>query len=119
MFLMSEEEDLTLLKYLHEAKRDVLANHENWSLLDYTSMMIGKTLREIDNIDIEEEWNSISNKEWFSNIIKTMQIVKELYPQWQLTKIDVDRYCICFCDQCSTDREQEEAIESGLAKLKI
>ncbi len=45
IFFMSEEEDTTLLRYLHEAKAKVLANSEYWSLVDYIGMTIGRVFR--------------------------------------------------------------------------
>jgi len=54
IFFMSEEEDITLLRYLHEAKTKVLANSEYWSLVDYTGMTIGRIFRCIDTINVEE-----------------------------------------------------------------
>ena len=42
IFFMSEEEDITLLRYLHEAKAKVLANNKYWSLVDYIGMTIGR-----------------------------------------------------------------------------
>ena len=58
IFFMSEEEDITLLRYLHEAKAKVLANSEYWSLVDYIGMTIGRIFRCIDTINVEEEWDS-------------------------------------------------------------
>jgi hypothetical protein len=107
IFFMSEEEDITLLRYLHEAKAKVLANSERWSLVDSIEMTIGRIFRCIDTIDIEEEWDSKNNKEWFHEMIKSMNTLKELHPQWHLTKQDVDRYSTtCPCSQCSIRRGQ-------------
>jgi hypothetical protein len=80
IFFTSEDEDITLLKDLHEAKTKVLANSEYWSLVDYTGMMIGKIFRCIDTIDVEEKWDHKGNIEWFSEMIKSMKTLKELYP---------------------------------------
>ena len=120
IFLMSEKEDVTLLKYLHEAKAKVLTNSEYWSLVDYTGMTIGRIFRCIDTIDVEEKWDSKNNKEWFHKMIKSMNTLKDLYPQWHLTKQDVDRYSTtCPCSQCSTEEEREDTISSIISKLNI
>ncbi len=120
IFSMSEEEDITLLRYLHEAKAKVLANSEYWSLVDYIGMTIGRIFRCIDTINVEEKWDSKSNEEWFHEMIKSMNTLKDLYPQWQLTKQDVDRYSTtCPCSQCSTEEGREDAISSDISKLSI
>ena len=117
---MSEEEDITLLRYLHEAKAKVLANSEYWSLVDYIGMTIGRIFRCIDTIDVKEKWDSKNNKEWFHEMIKSMNTLKDLYPQWHLTKQDVDRYSTtCPCSQCSTEEEREDTISSIISKLNI
>jgi hypothetical protein len=118
IFFMSEDEDITLLRYLHEAKAKVLANSEYWSLVDYIGMMIVRILRCIDTIDIEEKWDHQSNREWFHEMIKSMNTLKELHPQWHLTKQDVDRYSICICSQCNIESE-ENTVSSGISKLNI
>ncbi len=116
---MSEEEDITLLRYLHEAKAKVLANSEYWSLVDYIGMMIGRIFRCIDTIDVEEKWDSKDNKEWFHEMIRSMNTLKDLYPQWHLTKQDVDRYSTCLCSQCSIEEGREDLISSSISKLSI
>jgi hypothetical protein len=120
IFFMSEEEDITLLRYLHEAKAKVLANSEYWSLVDYIGMTIGRIFRCIDTIDVEEKWDSKSNKEWFHEMIKSMNTLKDLHPQWHLTKQDVDRYSTtCPCSQCSIEEGREDTISSSINKLSI
>ena len=120
IFFMSEEEDITLLRYLHEAKAKVLANSEYWSLVDYIGITIGRMFRCIDTINVEEKWDSKSNKEWFHEMIKSMNTLKDLHPQWHLTKQDVDRYSTtCPCSQCSTEENREDTISSSMNKLSI
>ena len=120
IFFMSEEEDITLLRYLHEAKAKVLANSEYWSLVDYIGITIGRMFRCIDTINVEEKWDSKGNKEWFHEMIKSMNTLKDLHPQWHLTKQDVDRYSTtCPCSQCSTEEGREDTISSSISKLNI
>jgi len=120
IFFMSEEEDITLLRYLHEAKAKVLANSEYWSLVDYIGMTIGRILRCIDTIDVEEKWDSKNNKEWFHEMIESMNTLKDLHPQWHLTKQDVDRYSTtCPCSQCSIEEGREDIISPDISKLSI
>jgi len=120
IFFMSEKEDITLLKYLHEAKAKVLANSEYWSLVDYIGMTVGGIFRCIDTIDVEQKWDSKNNKEWFHKMIKSMNTLKDLYPQWHLTKQDVDRYSTtCPCSQCSTEEDREDTISYIISKLNI
>jgi hypothetical protein len=120
IFFMSEKEDITLLRYLHEAKAKVLANSEYWSLVDYIGMTIGGIFRCIDTIDVEQKWDSKNNKEWFHEMIKSMNTLKDLHPQWHLTKQDVDRYSTtCPCSQCSIEEDREDTISSIISKLNI
>jgi len=120
IFFMSEKEDITLLRYLHEAKAKVLANSEYWSLVDYIGMTIGGIFRCIDTIDVEQKWDSENNKEWFHKMIKSMNTLKDLHPQWHLTKQDVDRYSTtCPCSQCSIEEDREDTISSIISKLNI
>ena len=105
---------------MHEAKARVLANSEYWSLVDYIGMTIGRIFRCIDTINIEEKWDSKNNKEWFHEMIKSMNTLKDLHPQWHLTKQDVDRYSTtCPCSQCSTEEDREDTTSSSISKLNI
>ena len=119
IFFMSEDEDLTLLQYLHEAKAKVLANNQYWSLLDYTSMIIGKVFKCIDTIDTETSWDYEKNKEWFSELKSAMNILKDLHPQWHLTKNDIDRQSTCLCRKCNTEETQKNTVLSDIDKLSI
>ena len=120
IFFMSEKEDITLLRYLHEAKAKVLANSEYWSLVDYIGMTIGRIFRCIDTINVEEKWDSKSNKEWFQEMIKSMNTLKDLHPQWHLTKQDVDRYSTtCPCSQCSIEEDRKDIISPDISELSI
>ena len=92
----------------------------NWKFENTDISYMFEILKLLDTINIEEKWDSKSNKEWFHEMIKSMNTLKDLHPQWHLTKQDVDRYnTTCPCSQCSTEEGKEDTISSSISKLNI
>lgn len=90
-----EEEDLSLLKQICEAKANILKDNPSWSMFDPTAMLAGIALGRIDWLDTEGQWDGTNNIENYKVIKKHLRELKEYNPHWKLDEQDVVRQSTC------------------------
>ena len=90
-----EEEDLSLLKQICEAKANILKDNPSWSMFDPTAMLAGIALGRIDWLDAEGQWDGTNNIENYKVIKKHLRELKEYNPHWKLDEQDVIRQSTC------------------------
>ncbi len=90
-----EEEDFSLLKQICEAKASILKDNPFWSILDYTTMLIGLAMGRIDWLDVEGPWDSMGNKEMYEVFKKNIRNLKEYSPCWKLDEQDAIKHSTC------------------------
>jgi hypothetical protein len=91
----NEEEDLSLLKQLCEAKANILKDNPSWSMFDPTAMLAGIALGRIDWLDAEGQWDGTNNIENYKVIKKHLRELREYNPHWKLDEQDVIRQSTC------------------------
>ena len=90
-----EEEDLSLLKQMCEAKANILKDNPSWSMFDPTAMLAGIALGRIDWLDTEGQWDGTNNIENYKVIKKHLRELREYNPHWKLDEQDVIRQSTC------------------------
>ena len=90
-----EEEDLSLLKQMCEAKANILKDNPSWSMFDPTAMLAGIALGRIDWLDAEGQWDGTNNIENYKVIKKHLRELREYNPHWKLDEQDVIRQSTC------------------------
>jgi hypothetical protein len=90
-----EEEDLSLLEQMCEAKANILKDKPSWSMFDPTAMIAGIALGRIDWLDAEGQWDGTNNIENYKVIKKHLRELREYNPHWKLDEQDVIRQSTC------------------------
>jgi len=104
-----EEDDLSLLKQICEAKANILKDNPSWSTFDPTTMLAGIAIGRIDWLDVEGPWDGTNNVENYKVIKKHLRELREYNPHWKLDEQDIIK--LSTCHNCGTVKSisEEEA----------
>lgn len=116
--LFEEKEDLNLLSNLYQAKIKVLENKKECILNGKAQFLIGRILTSVDEIDTTKEWDHEHNRFWFLEMRQAMNVLRQYYPTWTLTKYDIERYSTCLCSNCNSIQIKGDILKK-LGKLKL
>jgi hypothetical protein len=90
-----EEEDLSLLKQICEAKANILKDNPFWSVFDRTTLLSTRALGRIDWLDTEGQWDGTNNVENYKVIRGALRDLRKCNPHWKLEEQDVVRRSTC------------------------
>jgi len=108
-----EEKNKLLLLRLHEEKAKVLSLDPSWSMNRLIDLLITQMFNRIDNIDINQSWDSGFNLEQFKKLQERMVFFKHLHPNWRLGPRKVAEYSNCTSELCYQVRypSKEDVLE--------
>ncbi len=90
-----EEEDLSLLKQICEAKANILKDNPFWSVFDDTSLLSNRALGRLDWLDTEGQWDGVKNIENYKVIKEALRDLREFNPDWKLEEQEIIRRVMC------------------------
>ena len=104
-----EEEDLSLLKQICEAKANILKDNPHWSVFDHTTLLSTRALGRLDWLDAEGQWDGVKNIENYKVIKEALRDLREFNPKWKLEEQEIVRRVMCsYCGTVKSIPEKDE-----------